>query len=136
MNTLEKQILRSIRQLAQKECANYTNGFCLPEDQPCHVINPAYQTIHHGAMDCDYFLSAVLPQQPELNTSVWHEILREEDQVMEGWKACVRCHKHFIPGSNHQRYCANCGTAAKKARSREKQRRYRARHKNLCSVTL
>ena len=136
MNTLDKQILRSIKQLARNECANYFNGYCLPEDRPCHVVNPAYQTIHDGAVDCDYFLSAVLPLQPELNTAVWHEIFREEGQAGEGWKECTRCHKPFIPGSNRQRYCANCGIAAKQARSREKQRRYRARQKRHCNVTF
>ena len=129
MNTPEKHILRSIKQLAQKECANYFDGICLPADKPCHVLNPAYQTIHDGAVGCDYFLSAVLPLQPELDTAVWHEILREEDQVGESWKECTRCHKPFIPGSNRQRYCTNCGAAAKQARNREKQRRYRARQK-------
>lgn len=136
MNTLDKQILRSVKQLARNECANYFNGSCLLEDRPCHVINPAYQTIHDGAVDCDYFLSAVLPLQPELNTAVWHEIFREEGQAGEGWKECTRCHKPFIPGSNRQRYCANCGIAAKQARSREKQRRYRARQKRHCNVTF
>lgn len=133
MNTLDKQVLRSVKQLARNECANYFNGSCLLEDRPCHVINPAYQTIHDGAVDCDYFLSAVLPLQPELNAAVWHEILRGEDQAGEGWKQCARCHKPFIPGSNRQRYCANCGTAAKQARNREKQRRHRERKKNLAA---
>ena len=105
MHQIENQIQRSIRQLAQKECANYDNGSCLP------------------------FLRAVLPLQPELNTAVWHELLREEEEAGEGWKECVRCHKPFIPGSNRQRYCADCGAAAKQARSREKQRRYRERQK-------
>lgn len=93
------------------------------------MISPVYKTIHDGTMNCDYFLRAVLPLQPELNTAVWHELLREEEEAGEGWKECVRCHKPFIPGSNRQRYCADCGAAAKQARSREKQRRYRERQK-------
>ena len=129
MHQIDNQIQRSIRQLAQKECANYDNGSCLPKDRPCHVINPAYKTIHDGAVNCDYFLRAVLPLQPELNTAVWHELLSEEEEAGEGWKECVRCHKPFIPGSNRQRYCADCGAAAKQARSREKQRHYRERKK-------
>ena len=136
MNIPEKQILRSVKQLAQKECANYFNGVCLLTDRPCHVINPAYQKIHDGVIDCDYFLSTVLPLQPELNTVVWHEILRAEDQNGEYWKECTICHKPFIPVSNRQQYCTNCGTAAKQTRSREKQRRYRARKKLLGNVTL
>ena len=95
------------------------------------MINPAYKTIQDGALDCDYFLSAVLPLQPELNTAVWHELLREEDQAGEGWKECARCHKPFIPGSNRQRYCAECGAAAKQAGNRERQRRHRERLKTV-----
>ena len=93
------------------------------------MINPAYQTIHDGAVNCDYFLEAVLPMQPELNTAVWHELLREEGQAGEGWKECVCCHRPFLPSSSRQRYCADCGVAAKQTRIREKQRRYRERQK-------
>ena len=129
MSQQDTQIMRSVKRLAQKECANYTDGLCLPVDRPCHVLNPAYKTIHDGAIACDYFLLAVLPLDAELNTAVWHEIYRGEDQAGEGWKECVRCHKPFIPGSNRQRYCASCGAAAKQARIREKQRRYWERQK-------
>ncbi len=136
MSQQDTHIMRSVKQLARKECTNYTNGFCLPANHPCHVLNPAYKTIHDGAVDCDYFLFAVLPLELELNTAVWHEIYREEGQAGEGWKECVCCHKPFIPASNRQRYCASCGASAKQARSREKQRRYRQRKKAACSVTL
>ena len=81
MTKQDNQIIRSAKLLAQKECANYANDTCLPEDHPCYLINPAYKTIHDGAVDCDYFLSTVLPLQPELNTGVWYEILREEGQT-------------------------------------------------------
>ena len=131
MTKQDNHIIRSVKLLAQKECANYANGTCLPEDHPCHVINPAYKTIHDGAVNCDYFLSTVLPLQPELNTGLWHEILREEDQTGEGWKQCGRCHKPFIPGCNRQHYCAECGAGAKLAGNREKQRRHRQRQKTV-----
>ena len=121
--------MRSIRQLAQKECTNYDNGCCLLGDRSCHVISPIYKTVHDGAVNCDYFLEAVLPLQPELNTTVWHEICRGEDQAGEDWKECVRCHKSFILGSNRQRYCTSCGEIAKQTRIKEKQRRYRKRQK-------
>lgn len=129
MGQHDTEIMRSVKRLAQKECVNYADGFCLLADCPCHVLNPAYKTIHDGAIACDYFLLAVLPLDAELNTAVWHEIYRGEDQAGEGWKECVRCLKPFIPGSNRQRYCASCGAAAKQARIREKQRRYRERQK-------
>ena len=129
MSQQDTWIMRSVKRLAQKECANYADGLCLLADCPCHVLNPAYKTIHDGAIACDYFLQAIQPLDAELNAAVWHEIYRREDQASEGWKECVRCHKPFIPGSNRQRYCASCGAAAKQARVREKQRRYRERQK-------
>lgn len=129
MSQQDTEIMRSVKRLAQKECANYADGICLPADRPCHVLNAAYKSIHDGAIACDYFLLAVLPLDTELNTAVWHEIYRGEDQAGEGWKECIRCHKPFIPGSNRQRYCVSCGEAANQARSREKQRRYRERQK-------
>ena len=128
MSQQDTQIMGSVKRLAQKECAKYADRICLPADRPCHVLNSAYKTMHDGAIACDYFMLAVLPLDTELNTAVWHEIYRREDQAGEGWKECVRCHKPFIPGSNRQRYCASCG-AAKQARIREKQRRYRERQK-------
>lgn len=88
MNKLGDQIIRSAKRFAQKECANYANGSCLPDECPCYVVNPAYGTIHEGAIGCDYFLKAVQPADPELNTAVWHEISREEGAAGEGWK-CV-----------------------------------------------
>ena len=129
MNKLDDQIIRSAKRFAQKECANYANGSCLPDECPCYVVNPAYGTIHEGAIGCDYFLKAVQPADPELNTAVWHDAFQEEGAVGEGWKMCVRCHKPFVPASNRQRYCAACGAEVKKVRSREKQRRYRERLK-------
>ena len=136
MKHLDNQIIRSAKQLAQRECANYANGSCLLDECPCYAVNPAYRTIHDGAISCDYFLKAVQPSDQELNTAVWHEIFREEGAASEGWKVCIRCQKPFILASNRQRYCASCGAAAKQVRIMEKQRRYRERKKTPYSVTL
>ena len=129
MSQRDIKIMHSIKQLAKNECANYAKGFCLDDNRPCHVLNPAYKTIHGGAVACDYYLSAVLPLDMELNRAVRHEIDPEESRAGEGWKVCVRCQKSFISRSNRQRYCASCGSIAKQIRSREKQRRYRERQK-------
>ena len=100
------------------------------------MINPVHNTIYDGAVDCDCFLASVLPLRPELNMSVWHELLREEDQVGEGWKECARCHKPFIPCSNRQQYCSACGATVSRASNRERQRRFRENRKAAVSVTL
>ena len=126
---IDQQLIRQIRQLAKKECANYADGLCIPEDRPCHVIHPAYEKIHDGAIDCDWFLNAVAPLQPELDAAIWHEIFRDEKATGEGWKECVRCRQSFLLASNRQQYCPVCGKIVKQERSREKQRRYRQRKK-------
>ena len=60
----DKEIIRSVRKLAAKECCNWDGGICRPYDCPCWVINPAYSTVHDGCVDCDWFIQAVLPLQP------------------------------------------------------------------------
>lgn len=136
MKHLNNQIIRSAKRLAQRECANYSNGSCLLDECPCYAVTPAYGTIHDGAIGCDYFLKAVQPVDQELNIAVWHEIFREEGTAGEGWKVYFRCQKPFIPASNRQLYCVSCGAVAKQIRIREKQRRYRERKKRPYSVTL
>ncbi len=126
---IDQQLLRQVRQLARKECANCADGLCLPEDGRCHVVLPAYARIHDGAIGCDWFLAAVAPLQLELDAAIRHEILRDESETGEGWKECVRCRQPFLPASNRQKYCPACSEAVKRERSREKQRRYRARKK-------
>ena len=132
----DKEIIRSVRKLAVKECANWQDGFCVPDDCPCRVINPRYSTVHDGCIDCDWFVKAVLPREPDLYTAYWHEIFREECDAGEGWKNCARCHKPFIPASNRQKYCTDCGQAAKRTRDRLKQQSYRLRKKAGKSVTV
>ena len=129
MSQQDIKIMRSIKQLAKNQCANYAKGFCLEDDRPCHVLDPAYKTIHSGAIACDHFLLAVLPLDMELNKAVRHEIDPEEKRAGAGWKVCVRCQRSFITRSNRQRYCTSCGIAEKRIRVREKQRRYRQRQK-------
>ena len=136
MMKLDKQITRSVKQLARQECANWCEGTCLPEDCPCRVIQPAYTTVHDGCINCDWFVQAVLPLHLELQPAYWHEIFREEGEAGEGWKECLRCHKPFVPGSNRQQYCAVCGEAVSRASNRERQRRYRQTRKISPNLTL
>ena len=123
----DKEIIRSIRKLVAKECANWHEGFCLPDDSPCQVINSAYDNVHDGCIACDWFVQAVLPLDSELHTAYWHETFREAGAAGEGWKECPRCHKPFVPGSNRQQYCKKCGADASRALNRERQRRFRQR---------
>ena len=132
----DKEIITGAKQLARKECANWQDGNCVPDDCPCRLINPRYSTVHDGCIDCDWFVKAVLPREQDLHTAYWHEIFREESDAGEGWKNCARCHKPFIPVSNRQKYCTECGQAAKRTRDRLKQQSYRIRKKQAQNVTV
>lgn len=132
----DKEIIRDVRKLVTKECANWCDGSCISEDRPCHVINPAYSTVHDGCVDCDWFIQAVLPLRPELWSAYWHEIFRDESNAGKGWKECLRCHKLFVPGSNRQQYCTDCAESNSKAKNRERQRRFRESRKAGSNVTL
>jgi hypothetical protein len=122
-----KQILKNIKTLAKDECANYMRGNCLLTDKRCHLINPNYESIYDGAIDCDYFLECVLPIDPELNRIVWGELLREEDMIRPDDRTCVCCGAAFVPGSSRQQYCPHCKPRHEQLRNRDKQRSYNQR---------
>lgn len=92
--------------------------WCALEDRPCYVINPHWPNVHDGAIDCDYFLEAVLPWDKELHKAVWTELTRieyapwitdETPPPTTAKKHCASCGKPFSPKSNRQRYCTACG---------------------------
>ena len=97
----EKQILKSIKALAKDECANYKGGMCLETDKPCHLINPEYETIQDGTIDCEYFWECVLPADWNLNDLVsyamWYDgmhRIRPYRQKSE-WKGCSPYQRSF-----------------------------------------
>ena len=129
MNQTDKQLTQKAKQLARKECANLMDGICIDYDKPCFLINPRYDPIHDGAIDCDYFLISVLPLQPDLQKAIWDKIYREDGAVSSVIKNCAICGKPFIPTSNRQKFCSDCKLYANRARGREKQRRYASSQK-------
>ena len=124
MNQTDKQLTQKAKQLARKECANLIDGICIDYDKPCFLINPKYDSIHDGTINCDYFLLSVLPLQHDLQKAIWDEIYREDGTVSSVMKNCSICGKSFIPTSNRQKFCSDCKLYADRARGREKQRRY------------
>lgn len=107
----DKQILKSIKALARGECANYSRGDCLMTDERCHLVNPNYESIHDGAIDCDYFLECVLPADWDLNDLVsyalWYDEEDEED-LPSNMRRCEECQKPFVMTGNRQKYCNAC----------------------------
>lgn len=141
---------KQVEILAHKECANYIkldNGvhWCAYDDRPCYVINPRWPNIHDDAIDCDYFLEAVLPLDKELHKAVFDELMRVEyasritDEAPPptiAKKHCALCGRPFTPKSNRQRYCPTCGKANQKHQDAARQRRAYNKDKNLTVQTF
>lgn len=121
----DKQMLKSIKALAKSECANYSNGFCLMTGERCHVINPDYDTIHDGAIDCDYFMDCVLPADWELNDLIWYAIWADDDAdedepLPDGMRLCANCQRPFIPTNGKQKYCKSCAATVNRTKAKER----------------
>ena len=123
----DKSIIRSCKALAERACANFSNRYCLPEDRACHLINTRYPDTHDGAIDCDYFITAVLPSDKELHRLVLSRLFDAGECTPAYTRACVRCGQRYAPASPRQKYCASCGAVMRQQRNREKQRRHRER---------
>lgn len=125
----DKQILKSIKALARGECANYDRGNCLLTDERCHLVNPNYESIHDGAIDCDYFLDCVLPAEWNLNDLVsyalWYDE-EDENPLPHGMKRCEICQNPFVPTHAKQKYCKGCAETANRKKTRT--RMYEQRH--------
>ncbi len=80
-------------------------------DERCHLVNPNYESIHDGAIDCDYFLECVLPADWDLNDLVsyalWYDEEDEED-LPSNMRRCEECQKPFVMTGNRQKYCNAC----------------------------
>ena len=121
--------------LSRKECCNHYQGLCLETDKPCHLVGN-YPNIHDGALNCDWFLTAVLPQDRELHKIVRHQMTKEEtlfeDDTLpaaEGLvlRCCAICRKEFLPVVHNQKYCADCRAESRRQNGRRRTQRFRER---------
>ena len=94
--------------LIKRSCANYSDGLCLPLDCTCP------QSVSYSLL-CKYFRNAVLPADRNLTAD-----------ILGGHrKNCVNCGAPFVPNSNRQKYCDQCGKLIhrkQKTRSENKRR--------------
>ena len=123
----DKSIIRSCKTLTEKSCANFSNRYCLPEDRACHLINARYPAIRDGAIDCDYFMTAVLPGDKALHRLVLSSLFDSAKRPPVHTRECARCGQRYMPASPRQKYCASCGAVMRRQHTREKQRRHRER---------
>ena len=107
----------AIRRLVTSLCANYDREYgCLPLDCPCYMLGKCWT----GAY-CRYFLEAVLPNDPVLETALTHEGPAPET------RPCPVCGRPFLP-DGRTRYCSPaCAGAAHRQQQRAHMRKKRGR---------
>ena len=123
----DQQLQKQCKAWARAECGNYVSGRCVEEDRDCHLINPRYPTIQEGAIDCDWFIHAVLPTfealQEDIDILTHMPIEEYEDGLPK--RACVKCGVMFQPASNRQENCPVCQEKQNRAMARERKRKQR-----------
>ena len=101
---------RKARRLTH-ECCNYCNGNCLLLDDGEECV--CVQSISYSLL-CRWFRTAVLPQDKELETALFHRM---------NAKKCAVCGALFTPGSNRAKYCPDCAVQVRRKKEAERQRK-------------
>ena len=92
---------RRVRRLVH-ECCNYIDGNCIALDDGEECV--CVQSISYSLL-CRWFRTAVLPQNKELETALFHRL---------NAKKCAVCGALFTPGSNRAKYCPECAARMKR----------------------
>ena len=103
---------RRVRRLVH-ECCNYIDGNCIALDDGEECV--CVQSISYSLL-CRWFRAAVLPQDKELETALFHRL---------NAKKCSVCGALFTPGSNRAKYCPECAARMKRINAAKRKRKQR-----------
>ncbi len=106
--------LKQMRRLIRNHCCNFHNGNCYALDDG---IDPSCAQWNAYSLQCIWFRNCILPMNRDLQESVLG--------ISSQYKQCLLCHKYFIPTGNRSIYCPLCAYEQRKAKTRERVRRYR-----------
>ena len=95
------------------ECCNYIDGNCIALDDGEECV--CVQSISYSLL-CRWFRAAVLPQDKELETALFHRM---------NAKKCAVCGALFTPGSNRAKYCPECAARMKRINAAKRKRKQR-----------
>ena len=95
------------------ECCNYIDGNCIALDAGEECI--CVPSISYSLL-CRWFRAAVLPQDKELETALFHRL---------NAKKCAVCGALFTPGSNRAKYCPECAARMKRVNAAKRKRKQR-----------
>ena len=105
--------------LIRKTCCNYNGGNCLLLDDGEECV--CVQSISYSLL-CRWFRAAVLPQDKELETALFHRL---------NAKKCAVCGALFTPGSNRAKYCPECSTRMQRINAAKRKRKQREKCHSL-----
>ena len=95
------------------ECCSYIDGNCIALDDGEECV--CVQSISYSLL-CRWFRTAVLPQDKELETALFHRL---------NAKKCAVCRALFTPGSNRAKYCPECSARMKRINAAKRKRKQR-----------
>lgn len=115
----------TIKRLIPKNCANYDHRNCIClDDGDTHICA---QLNKKSGIGCYYLLESVLPSFKELYSEIVesNNVSPQEEDIKT--KVCLDCKAEFVPKSNNQKYCSDCGEIHKRKNATNRQRKKRAK---------
>ena len=116
----QKEIQTMCMQLANRECANNYDGFCVWGDCACHAAA--------DARFCKYFNRNVLPGYPDVQARCY--IAREAQEDVP-FRLCEDCGEPFFPTKPRQIFCEDCARRRRQENTRRRVRMARERAGNV-----
>ena len=103
--------LQKIVEANQKAGKIYADMTLVTDGEECVCV----QSISYSLL-CRWFRAAVLPQDKELETALFHRL---------NAKKCAVCGALFTPGSNRAKYCPECAARMKRINAAKRKRKQR-----------
>jgi hypothetical protein len=114
------ELIKSVAKFARDNCSCFISGQCVlePHGRPSCLYERNNQRIYY---QCKYFISSVLPGDPELEARYNRHIHGKVTDKNIG--KCSLCGKSYEKASNRQKYCASCRHEAKMQSDRDRQKK-------------
>lgn len=126
MNQREVRSIRAkLARLARNECSLNQNGGC--PAQQCGQCVVEIRTDSMIGNVCPYFMRSVLPSDPTLNADYLDYFPRDYPlrKKLKEADRCEGCNVEIEKRNNRHKFCDKCSAERERAKSRERNRKYR-----------
>lgn len=106
--------------LANRECANNDDNYCVWGDCRCHAVSEAGY--------CKYFSRWVLPGYPDVEACCYIAREGEDDRPFQ---ICDDCKEPFYPTKPRQVFCEDCAHRRQLELTRERVRKAREKARSV-----